>query len=641
MRTIRQKFAFGHDLIMAFLSLPIAMFLRLGPDIFIYDINFIIVSATILMIISGACFWLINLHGGIWRYASLNDLTAILKAVTLSILIFVLLMFVFNRLEWTPRSTLFINWFVLAALLGGPRLLYRQFKDQRANKALNSREDLRKIPVLLVGAADGAELFIRAITRNTFATYQIVGILGETAHRVGGNIHGVKVLGKMDDLPTVYKELESAGMPPERIIVTKEDISKTTLQGLVSQAENLGISIAKLPRLTDFQTSIKDTMPIRPIAIEDVLGRAQKVLDRTSMRDLVQGKRIVVTGAGGTIGSELSRQIAEFAPSHLCLLDASEYALYSVTLEIEERYPEVLKKSVIADVRDNGRISQIFKMLEPDLVFHAAALKHVPMVEDDPSEGILTNVYGTKNIADLCCATGVSAMVLISTDKAVNPTSIMGATKRIAETYCQALDMEETKTTRFITVRFGNVLGSTGSVVPLFQRQLSKGGPLTVTHPDMKRYFMTVREAVELVLEATALGRRPNNVPGRVYVLDMGEPIKIVDLARQMILLAGFQPNKEIKIEFTGLRPGEKLLEELLHDSEPPENTSYDGIMLAAPRTIDIDSISEQIDNLATAARAGKMDKIISMIKEYVPEFQSKNDSASNINQSQIIRKKE
>jgi len=641
MRTIRQKIAFGHDLIMAFLSLPIAMFLRLGPDIFFYDINYIIFSATIFMITSGSCFLLINLYGGIWRYASLNDLTAILKAVTLSILFFVLLMFVFNRLEWTPRSTLFINWFVLAALLGGPRLLYRQFKDQHANKAQNGREGTRKIPVLLVGAADGAELFIRAITRNTPAAYQVIGILGETANRVGRNIHGVKVLGKIDDLPTIYKKLELVGTPPERIIVTKEDIEKPTLRELISQAENLGISIAKLPRLTDFHTNIKDTLPIRTIAIEDVLGRAQQVLDRTSMRDLVDGKRILVTGAGGTIGAELSRQIAEFGPARLCLLDASEYALYSVTLEIEESYPEVLKKSVIADIRDRGRISQVFTMFKPDLVFHAAALKHVPIVEDDPSEGILTNVYGTKNIADLCCATGVSAMVLISTDKAVNPTSIMGATKRIAETYCQALDMEETKTTRFITVRFGNVLGSTGSVVPLFQRQLSKGGPLTVTHPDMKRYFMTVREAVELVLEATALGRKPNNLPGRVYVLDMGEPIKIIDLARQMILLAGFQPNKEIKIEFTGLRPGEKLSEELLHDSEPPENTSYDGIMLAAPRTIDIHSISEQIGNLAAAARAGKIDEIASMIKEYVPEFQPKSDSACKANDSQTIRRKE
>ena len=624
MRKIRQKIAFGHDLVMAFLSLPAAMFIRLGPDIILYDAKNIFFAATIFMLISGFCFWLLNLYRGLWRYASLNDLTAILKAVTLSILIFVLLMFMLNRLEWTPRSTLFINWLVLASLLGAPRLIYRQFKDRRGNKKRKDRENIRKIPVLLVGAADGTEMFIREIARNSIAAYQVVGIIGETPGRVGSNIHGINVLGEINDLSTVYQNLLKAGTPPERIIITKEHISKATIQELVAKAEGLGLTIAKLPRLTDFQSSVEETIPIRPIAIEDVLGRPQQVLDRTSMMGLVKGKRILVTGAGGTIGSELARQIAEFEPLSLCLLESSEYALYSIDLEIKERYSELRVKSVIADIRDNIRISQIFKMFKPELVFHAAALKHVPIVESDPSEGILTNIQGTKNIADVCCESHVSAMVLISTDKAVNPTSIMGATKRVAEIYCQALDIKETNTTRFVTVRFGNVLGSTGSVVPLFQRQLSNGGPLTITHPEMKRYFMTVREAVELVLEATVLGKKHDSYPGRVYVLDMGEPVKIVDLARQMILLAGLQPNKDIEINFTGLRPGEKLFEELLHDSEPPEETTYDGIMLAAPRTTSIETITDQIDNLVETARTGNIKEIVTKMKDYVPEFEYK-----------------
>ncbi|NKB20058.1 MAG: NAD-dependent epimerase/dehydratase family protein [Alphaproteobacteria bacterium] len=622
MSKLRQKIAFSHDLIMAFLSLPIAMFLRMGRDMFIYDVSFVVFAASVFAVVAGACFWILNLYGGIWRYASLNDLMAILKAVTLAILVFVPLMFMLNRLEWIPRSTPMINWFVLATLLGAPRFLYRQFKDRRASNKVKGQEAAPKVPVLLVGAADGAEMFIRTIVRNPTAAYRIVGIVGENSGRVGRNIHGVHVLGTIDSLPSVYKALEAAGKTPQRIIVTKDDIEKSSMQKLITHADTLGVSLARLPRLTDFQSDVDEITPIRPIAIEDVLGRAQHVLDRASMQLLVKGRRVMVTGAGGTIGGELSRQLAEFSPSHLCLLDASEYALYSIDLEIKEKYPNLRRNSVIANVRDKGRLSRVFTEETPELVFHAAALKHVPIVEAHPSEGVMTNIDGTRNIADCCSASGVSAMVLISTDKAVNPTNVMGASKRIAETYCQALDLTESTTTRFVTVRFGNVLGSTGSVVPLFQRQLANGGPLTVTHPDMNRYFMTVREAVELVLEATVLGEKQDSAAGRVYVLDMGEPVKIVDLARQMILLAGLQPDEDIKIEFTGPRPGEKLFEEILHDSEPPEETDYAGIMLAAPRTIDLQTLSKQIDEITAAAQAGNLDEIIALIRAYVPEFQ-------------------
>tara|TARA_B100000676_G_scaffold313542_1_gene396907 strand:- start:8116 stop:10020 length:1905 start_codon:yes stop_codon:yes gene_type:complete len=622
MSKLRQKIAFGHDLIMAFLSLPIAMFLRMGRDMFIYDADFVVFAALVFAAVAGTCFWILNLYGGIWRYASLNDLMAIMKAVTLAILVFVPLMFMLNRLEWIPRSTPMINWLVLIMLLGAPRFIYRQFKDRRAGNKARRQESSQKVPVLLVGAADGAELFIRAIDRNPSAAYKIVGIVGENTGRVGRSIRGIHVLGTIDDVPSVCKKLTSDGKNPQRIIVTKDDIEKSSMQKLIAHADELGVSLARMPRLTDFQSNVEENTPVRPIAIEDVLGRAQQVLDRASMQALVKDRRVLITGAGGTIGGELSRQIAEFGPSHLCLLESSEYALYAIDLEIKESYPNLPRNSVIADVRTRARMNRIFKDEAPDLVFHAAALKHVPIVEDHPSEGILTNIDGTRIIADCCRETGVSAMVLISTDKAVNPTNIMGATKRIAETYCQALDLEESTKTRFVTVRFGNVLGSTGSVVPLFQRQLANGGPLTVTHPDMKRYFMTVREAVELVLEATVLGEKKESASGRVYVLDMGEPVKIADLARQMILLAGLQPDQDIKIEFTGPRPGEKLFEEILHDSEPPEGTDYDGILLAAPRTIDLTTLSKQIDEIVEAAKAGHSDEIFSLIRAYVPEFQ-------------------
>jgi O-antigen biosynthesis protein WbqV len=626
MSGLRQKIAFCHDVTMAFISLPLALFLRLGGDFLYYDIGFIILSATLFTAVAAGIFWSMRLYAGVWRYASLNDLTAITKAVTLSILVFFPLMFLLNRLEWIPRSTPIIDWFVLMALLGGPRFLYRQFKDKRVEKQSRTGA-AKRVPVLLIGAADAAEMFIRAIHRNPMAAYEVVGIVGENARRVGRNIHGVHVLGTIDDTPSVINKLAAEGKRPQRLIVTKDDLPTATLQQLIAIAEDQGLSLARLPRLTDFKSGIEDTGQIRPIAIEDVLGRAQHVLDRASMKALVQGRRVLITGAGGTIGSELARQLANFEPEHITLLDSSEFALYSIDLELREAHPDLPRRAVIADVRDAGRIDRVFGQEKPELVFHAAALKHVPVVEEQPSEGALTNVEGTRVVANCCRDHGAKAMVLISTDKAINPTSVMGACKRIAETYCQALDIEghqgaAEEETRFVTVRFGNVLGSTGSVVPLFQRQLAAGGPLTVTHPDMQRYFMTVREAVELVLEATVLGARNPDAVGRVYVLDMGEPIRIVDLARQMILLAGLQPDEDIRIEFTGLRPGEKLFEEILHDSESPETTEYPGIMLAAPRTTSLEILTAQLDALIEAARKGDDEAIISLIRDHVPEYQ-------------------
>ncbi|MHA1107898.1 MAG: polysaccharide biosynthesis protein, partial [Alphaproteobacteria bacterium] len=541
------------------------------------------------------------------------------------------------RLEAIPRSTLFINWLLLTGLLGGPRFLYRIFKDRRVGAVLE-RGATKRIPVLLIGAGDTAELFIRAINHNPSSSYEAVGIVDEKGTRIGRNIHGVHVLGDLASIPAVLERLRREGRKPQRLIVTKDNMDGASLRRLVQTADEAGISLARLPRMTDFRSGVEDGTDVRPIDIEDVLGRPQKVLDRASMQTLVRGRRVLITGAGGTIGGELARQIAAFGPESLCLLDSSEYALYRIDLEIGERHGELDRSAIIADVRDTARISRVFEAEKPDLVFHAAALKHVPIVEAHPVEGVQTNILGTRVVADCCRAANVDSMVLISTDKAVNPTSVMGATKRIAETYCQALDILESERsragdpgTRFITVRFGNVLGSTGSVVPLFQRQLARGGPLTVTHPDMKRYFMTVREAVELVLEATVLGTRKTEHQGRIYVLDMGEPIRILDLANQMIMLAGLQPGVDIGIEFTDPRPGEKLFEEVLHDSEPPEETEYGGILLAAPRTADRDALNRLIDALVIAARVGDEEEVRSLIRAHVPEYQPEQGPTSTV----------
>lgn len=624
----RPAIACTHDVVMALIALPLSLVLRLGDDIAYYDPVAIGIAAVIFAGIALVIFWSMNLYRGVWRYASLNDLAAITKAVTFVILIFVPVMFLFNRLEWMPRSTLFISWFVLIALLGGPRFIYRRFKDRRQGRASRSKVS-RRVPVLLVGAGDASEMFIRALSRNPLAAYEVVGLVDEKGGRVGRNIQGIHVLGTIEDIPAIIDGLAQGNKRPQRVIVTKDDLKSDAMRSLINMADKFGFSLARLPLLTDFQSSLQDGTDVKPIAIEDVLGRAQHVLDRASMQALVKGRRVLVTGAGGTIGSELTRQLAGFAPSHLTLLDSSEFALYSIDLEIRESWPELDRKAIIADVRGESRMSRIMATEAPELVFHAAALKHVPIVEADPAEGVLTNVMGTRIVADCCRAANVDAMVLISTDKAVNPTSVMGATKRIAETYCQALDIAESTRqeqtgsgTRFITVRFGNVLGSTGSVVPLFQRQLSAGGPLTVTHPDMKRYFMTVREAVELVLEATVLGTRDSREPGKIYVLDMGEPVRIIDLARQMILLSGLRPDIDIKIDITGPRPGEKLYEEILHDSEPPEPTDFAGISLAAPRLAELVPLVDVIDQIQDAARNGADENIMALLRRHVPEYQ-------------------
>ncbi|MBC8159102.1 MAG: polysaccharide biosynthesis protein, partial [Alphaproteobacteria bacterium] len=361
--------------------------------------------------------------------------------------------------------------------------------------------------------------------------------------------------------------------------------------------------------------------------VEDLLGRPQMPLDRNAMAGLIAGKRILVTGAGGSIGSELVRQICGFGPAEIALLDNSEYHLYQIDMEVSETFANLDRCAVIADVRDARRLEHIFSEHRPQLVFHAAALKHVPLVEANHSEGVMTNVIGTANVAKACRAAAVSMMVLISSDKAVNPTNIMGATKRIAEQVCQAMDLERTEGngTRYVTVRFGNVLGSTGSVVPLFQRQLAAGGPLSVTHADMTRYFMTIREAVELVLEASAAGSARTDYAGRIFVLEMGEPVKILDLARQMIRLSVQQAGEDIAIEIIGLRPGEKLHEELFHGGEELVATEYEGIMVGTPRSPDAAEISRVIAALGQACADADEGALINGIHALVPEYNREN----------------
>jgi len=621
-RLTRPTVAFGHDIVMAATSFIVSLYLRVGSLSF-YSWEFLALTTGLFTAIAGAVFWRLDIHRGIWRYASLNDLMAIARAATFVILLFLAAMFVTTRLDDLPRSLVFINWFVLMILLAAPRILYRRIKDGRLTFTFD-RSSEKRVPVLLAGAGDAAEVFIEATQRRGGADYRVVGIVDDSPGRIGRFIGSVEVLGRPEDLPTIVERLKENGIPPQRLVVTKTTISGAALAKLVDAAEQLGLSVARLPRLTELRTTDAGRIDIRPIAIEDLLGRPQTVLDRVAMRALIEGRKVLVTGAGGTIGAELVRQIAELAPSQISLVDNSEFNLYSIDLELTERHPALSRAAILADVRERERINAIIAAERPAIVFHAAALKHVPMVEAHPCEGVVTNVMGTRHLADACRDHGVSVMVLISTDKAVNPSSVMGATKRLAESWCQALDLEEVGRaggTRFVTVRFGNVLGSTGSVVPLFQRQLAQGGPLTVTHPDITRYFMTVREAVELVLQASALGAGTQN-GGGIYVLDMGEPVRIADLARRMIRLAGFRPDRDINVVYTGLRPGEKLNEELFHSSEPLQETAATGIFLARPRVVDRAFLAKALDELNASIATGDSATTLKLLRRIVPEFQ-------------------
>jgi O-antigen biosynthesis protein WbqV len=572
-----------------------------------------------------------------WRFAGIEDLLAVAASSAGGAALFTLALALL-RIPLPSPAFPFIHALTLLLLLGVPRVVYRRM--QTRSGARSSENATRSI--LLVGAGKEADLVLRALASDRRQAFRVEGLLATNSRQTGRRIQQHPILGPLAKADAVLEQLAAESRLPDAFVITTPDLSGQALTDLVDCAERYGITVQHAPQPTALDPA-GPRVPVRPIqlrpvAIEDLLNRPQVPLDRDAMARLIQGRRVIVTGAGGTIGSELARQVAALGPELLVLLDSGEYALWQIDLELAETYPEAHRHALLADIRDEARVRAVFDEFRPELVFHAAALKHVPMVEDNPSEGLLTNAAGTRHVADAARATGARAMVLISTDKAVNPTSVMGASKRLAEMYCQALDIVARNAgqgMRCITVRFGNVLGSTGSVVPLFERQLARGGPLTVTHPDMRRYFMTVREAVGLVLQASVLGIGDVDLPavrdGGIFVLDMGEPVKIVDLARQIIRLAGLHPDVDVEIRFTGLRPGEKLHEELFHGQEPPVPTGQPGLLIAAPRTADPAIVGRAIDEIAAACRGGQTRLALALLGRLVPEFAYKADAADEV----------
>jgi O-antigen biosynthesis protein WbqV len=610
------------DATMAAASFILSIYIRLGEDRLDMAETFIRQGTVLFTVICIGVFVYMRFYRGLWRYASLRDLVTIAQSVTLAILIFAVVLFAINRLENVPRSLFFINWMLLVFLLGGPRFLYRAVKDRTLKWELRLDETV-KIPVLLIGANDNAEQFIRDMARDHGAPYEVVGIVDDDPSRKGRSIHGVMIFGAADILPTIVRKLTRKGKQPQKMILADDKASGSSVRSLPGVADELGIPLARLPKLSQFKAGVSEKPDIQPIAIEDLLGRPQNVLDRDAMRRLVEGKIVLVTGCGGTIGGELSRQIASYGPAKLVLVEMGEFNLYQIEREIRGTFPGLPLSALLCDVRNVAHIDAIFTQHRPQLVLHAAAIKHVPLSEQNIEEAVLTNVFGTRCIAQACAAHKVEAMVMISTDKAVNPTNVMGASKRLAESFCQALgqSQKDEGQTKFITVRFGNVLGSTGSVVPLFQEQISKGGPITVTHPDVTRYFMTVREAVELVLQAAALGRAMAGRNEVIFVLDMGQPVRIADLAMQMIRLTGLRPDEDIKIAYTGLRPGEKLYEELFHFSENAAKTDHASIFLASPRFVEMSGLHKSLDRLFSACCERNAAEALAVLKQLVPEF--------------------
>lgn len=544
----------------------------------------------------------VGVHRGEWRFVSLPDLSLIVRSVLVGTTAIAFTLFlVAQRLEFVPRSAFILYAIILGLIMCGSRLFYRLLKDRHFSTRTG-----RKVVILGAGAA--GEQLLRDLRRNHPNHYNIVAFLDDDPEKIGRQIHRVPIVASPDVLQDLIYRWDI-----DLVLIAVPSANEAQMQRLVGICEAAGVEFMTLPGAHELVSGRVQLTDMREVRIDDLLGRDPVALDWHRIKDSLCGKTVLVTGAGGSIGSELSRQLAAVCSAHLVLFDQSEYNLYSITEELMERFPDLELTPILGDVCDQAAAQHVFKAHRPAAVFHAAAYKHVPLLEGQVREAIKNNAIGTQIIADLANAYQVEKFVLISTDKAVNPSSLMGACKRVAEIYCQQL--AATTPTKYIIVRFGNVLGSAGSVVPKFQKQIKQGGPVTVTHPEMTRYFMTITEATQLILEASAVGE-----DGRIYVLDMGQPVLISDLADKLIRLSGKRPEEDIKIVYTGLRPGEKLHEELFHHDENITSTEFKKIHLAETRKVD-----PELVNTIFARLSNKLDNYDSSlsecIKALVPEY--------------------
>ncbi len=559
----------------------------------------------LVLVAQGLIFWWTGLYRGLWRFASMPDVWNILRACLFGALAVALTLFIYNRLVTVPRTVLLVYPVLLATLLAGPRLLYRYWKDSR----LHFVARMHSQRVLVLGAGRAGDALVRDLRRENH--YIPVGFLDDDPKLRGARLRGIAVLGTLGQLPQMARETAV-----DMVVIALPSANKAQMHRAVELCEESGLPFRTVPRLEDVVAGRASFNELKEVAIEDLLGREQVHLDWTAIRTRLAGRRVLVTGGGGSIGAELCRQIARLGAESLTVLEQSEFNLYTIDQELRRDFPDLECNAWLGDCGDAAACERVFERARPEVVFHAAAYKHVPLLQDQLREAVRNNVLATRTVAEAAHRCGAHSFVLISTDKAVNPTSVMGACKRVAELLCQ--DLAQRSQTRFITVRFGNVLDSAGSVVPLFRQQIRAGGPVTVTHPEVTRYFMTIPEACQLILQAAVLGQG-----GEIFALDMGEPVRIRDLAAQMIRLSGARPEQDIAIVYTGLRPGEKLFEELFHPQEHYSDTGHPKIFLAQPRTPAWSLFTAQLRLCEAAVHACDELQLRRMLEQMLPEFSS------------------
>ena len=591
-----------HDLLMTALAWWIAKLLRyaLSPD---QVVSFQMLELPIVLLVQGLIFSWTGLYKGVWRFASLPDLWNILRAVVLGAVAIFLALFLYERGDTVPRSVLLLYPAVLAVLLGLPRLAYRYWKDSRLSMFRPGNVQR----VLIIGADRAGEALSRDLQHDRHFT--VVGFVDDQRGLRGARINGRPVLGDLEQLPELASEAAV-----QMLLIALPGASVTEMRRVVDLCDRTGLPYRTVPKLEDVVAGRAQFNEIKEVSIEDLLGRDAVELDWTAIRETMTGRRVLVSGGGGSIGSELCRQIARLGAYSLTVVEQSEYNLYRISQELRNDYPELVFEGVLADCGDVVAMQKVFAETRPQVIFHAAAYKHVPMLQGQLRAAFRNNVQATRTMANLADRFQVECFVLISTDKAVNPTSVMGACKRIAEIWCQNLNSHSN--THYITVRFGNVLDSAGSVVPLFRQQIQNGGPLTITHPEISRYFMTIPEACQLILQAASLGKG-----GELFALDMGEPVKIRDLAEQMIRLAGKKPGGDIAIVYTGLRAGEKLFEELFHPLENYSATTHAKIFLAQHREVSWELLQAQLDKAAEAVAAYDEETLRRCVSSLLPSF--------------------
>jgi FlaA1/EpsC-like NDP-sugar epimerase len=606
----------GIDVALVCTSYVLAYLIRFEGDIPPEQMELLLQTLPWIVPLKIALFAWVGLYRGMWRYTSIADLINIIKAVVIAAGAIALALVLVRRFEGFSRSVLILDALVTLMLIGGIRLLIRVYiqKNSPANFFIPAYfpffnpDRAKRTRLLIVGAGDAAEKMLREIQDNPRVKYRPVGFLDDDPRKQGHAIHGVPVLGAIDDIGDIHT-------PFDEILIAIPSAGGDVMRRIVETCDRTGKRYRTIPKIDELIDGRISANIIREVRLEDLVGRQEVRLDPEMISRFLCGKRILVTGAGGSIGSELVRQISRFQPQVVGLLDFSELNLFQIEQEFQRRLRSLPTECFLTDVRDRDALKAVMERFRPHILFHAAAYKHVPMQEKHPREAVLNNVLGTRNLVDLSLETEVDRFVLVSTDKAVRPTNVMGATKRVAELFVESMNGKQV--TQFVAVRFGNVFSSYGSAIPIFQEQIAQGGPVTVTHPEVTRYFMSIPEAAQLILQAGAMGEG-----GEIFILDMGEPIRIVDMARDLIRLHGLEPDEDIPIEFTGLRPGEKLYEELITSGEGIVSTGHKKIMVLRGKKRDASALLAQIESLLAIARQGNREAIKKKLQEIVPEYQ-------------------